>query len=247
MDLYGNQKKAILGSVLGLHQDIETRLAGQKIYPGDPLFAAIGDAQGAFLPALTAAKVVISALVAVNVIAITVNGIAVDPTVYNTDDETTLNAIVNAINANNDVQDLGIEAYRVAGEALTFYLSSAAAAITASGVITLGDSQGTVTVTSFTDKKFIGVARHSDALSYREGAGFYPKGEEVNVVVHGQIAVNVAPGSDPAAYKPAYVITSGDDIGKFTPVSSGNYDTGAIFRSGEIETGLAFLEVRGVK
>jgi hypothetical protein len=247
MDLYGNQKKAILGSVLGLHQDIETRLAGQKIYPGDPLFAAVGDAQGAFLPALTAAKATVSALVSANVVAITINGISVAPVTYDTDAETTLNAVANAVNADGDIRDLGIEAYRVAGEPLTFYLSSAAVAITASGVITLGDSQGTVTVTAFTDKKFIGVARHSDSLSYREGAGFYPKGEEVNVVVHGQIAVNVVPGSDPAAYKPAYVITSGDDIGKFTADASGNYDTGAIFRSGEVEPGLAFLEVRGVK
>jgi hypothetical protein len=40
---------------------------------------------------------------------------------------------------------------------------------------------------------------------------------------------------------------TGDDIGKFTSEASGNYDTGAIFRSGEVESGLAFLEVRGVK
>jgi hypothetical protein len=247
LDLYGNQKKAILGSVLGLHQDIETRLAGQKIYPGDPLFAAVGDAQGAFLPALTAAKATVSALVAANVVVITINGIAVDPVTYNADAETTLNAVVNAINANDEVAALGIEAYRVAGEPLTFYLSSATEAITASGTITGGASQGTISFASYTDKKFIGVARHSDSLSYREGAGFYPKGEEVNVVIHGTIAVNVAPGGDPAAYKPAYVITSGDDTGKFTSDATDNYDTGAIFRSGEVEPGLAFLEVRGVK
>jgi hypothetical protein len=247
LDIYGNQKKAILGSVLGLHQDIETRIAGQKIYPGDPLFAAVGDAQGVFLPALTAAKATVSALVTGNNVAITINGVAVDPVTYNTDATTTLNGVVNAINANNEVRELGIEAYRVAGETLIFYLSSGNVAISASGAISAGASQGTISFASYTNKKFIGVARHSDSLSYREGAGFYPMGEEVNVIIHGIVAVNVAPGGDPAAYKPAYVIMTGDDIGKFTAEASGNYDTGAIFRSGEVEPGLAFLEVRGVK
>lgn len=244
MDLYGDQQKAMPGQALGWHSDTETRLAGEKIYPGDPVFAAAGDDTVGYLPHITAVTLTISALVTGNVINLTVNGIAIDPVLWDTDDQTTVRRAAEAVDQNEAVRALGIDTFQVDGSPLSFYLQSPGVTITASGSITGGASQGTVSVTAFTTTKFIGIARHTE-LSFKEGEGFYPPQYPVNVLTHGKIVVPVAASAQPGDLKPAYIITSGGDTGTFTDEAGGHYDCGCLFRSGILEAGLALVEVRG--
>jgi hypothetical protein len=69
----------------------------------------------------------------------------------------------------------------------------------------------------------------------------------VGVLVEGRIAIRLADTAVPGDKKPAYIILDGTDTGKFTDDSSGNYDSGCIFRSGRIDGDLAFVEVHGIK
>jgi hypothetical protein len=75
----------------------------------------------------------------------------------------------------------------------------------------------------------------------------FKKRSAIPVQDWGKIHVRVAESSTPQDKKPAYVILSGADAGKFTDVSTNNYDCGCIFRSGRIESDLALIEVRGLK
>ena len=65
-------------------------------------------------------------------------------------------------------------------------------------------------------------------------------------MTHGLVYAPVAEDAEAADKKPAYVVLSGDDKGKFTDEPSGNYDCGCVFRS-DAEDGLALVEVNGMK
>jgi hypothetical protein len=246
MNLYGDQEKVIAGQVWGLHSDTETRLAGERIYPGDPVFAAVGDDKVGYLPHITAVALAISALVEGNVINLTVNGVNIGPIAWDTDAATTVRRAAEAVDQNESIRALGIDAFQIDGSPLAFYLQSPGVSIAVSGSITGGASQGTVSSTAYTTTKFVGVARREE-LCFKEGAGFYPPQYPVNVLTRGKVAVFVADSAKPGDLKPAYIITSGADAGKFTDASSGNYDSGCLFRSGFLESGLAVVEVRGAR
>jgi hypothetical protein len=68
----------------------------------------------------------------------------------------------------------------------------------------------------------------------------------VGVLKEGRIAIRLADAAVPGDKKPAYIILAGPDAGKFTDDSSGNYDSGCIFRSDRIDGDLAFVEVHGI-
>jgi hypothetical protein len=59
--------------------------------------------------------------------------------------------------------------------------------------------------------------------------------------------VRVANSANPGDKKPAYVILTGGDAGKFTDAAGGNYDCGCFFRTGKAEDDLALIELRGLK
>ena len=193
---------------------------------------------------MTAVTLNLAAPVAGNVINLTVNGIAVDPVPWDTDAATTVRRLAEAVDQNEAVRALGIDAFQVDGSPLSVYLQSPGIPITASGTITGGASPGSIASEAYTAMRFVGVARHQER-SFREGAGFYPPRQPVSVLTYGAIVLPVVSSARPGALKPAYIITSGDDAGKFTDAAGGNYDSGGIFKSGLLEAGLALLEVRG--
>ncbi|MDR2150120.1 MAG: hypothetical protein LBO67_04765 [Spirochaetaceae bacterium] len=245
MELYGEPKRAIAGMKYGLKDNTETFIAGEKIYPGDPCFGMVGDEHtiyGAYINAVTLTASV--DLVTGNEIAVTINGIVLAPVEFVTSSVTTLEALVQAINLNADIGNLGIEAFIVEGaNALT--LEGPGITITASAVVTGGASQATFVSAATTNMKFVGVARHTE-LCFKEGTGFYPPKTTVNVQTEHEIYVPVADGSSPADKKPAFIILSGDDVGKFTDEEDGTYESGALFRSAA-QDGLARVELRGMK
>jgi hypothetical protein len=244
--LYDTPARAIAGQKCGLKDNVRTYRAGEKIYPGDPVFGMVGDELTCYGSHINAVTLTASAaLIANNSVAVTINGITIDPVVYGTSSLATFQAIVQAINLNDRVSDLGITAFSVDGAPLSFSLEGPGIDITASAVVTGGTSQAVFTSASDTNMKFLGVAAHTE-LGFKEGAGFYPPTHAVNVMDFGEIYVPVAEGATPSDKESAYIVLSGEDAGKFTDVAEGNYDSGAFFRGNE-EDGLARIEIRGMK
>jgi hypothetical protein len=245
--MYGTMDQAIAGLSFGLDAETESFCAGEDIYPGDPLFGMVGDEKMAYKAHLNAVTLTANKdLITANRIAVTVNGIAVDPVVFISSSANTIVAIVNAINLNDEIRDLGITAFAAQGSDRVFSLEGPGITITASAEVTLGASQATFTAAANSSAKFIGVARF-EQLAFGKDVGFYPKGVVVSVLSFGKIYVPVADDAEPADKKPAYVVLSGEDSGTITEDDDGNYDCGCIFRSGRVSGNLALLEVRGLK
>lgn len=246
MEHYGDLGKAIAGQKHGLHDETETIVAGEKIFPGDPIFQHIGDEEvgyGAHLSGKTLTAD--TALVTANKVSLAINGVNLEVLFSDSSDET-FRKIVDAVNLNDDLRELGITAFQVEGTPLAFSLSGPGLTINAAATVIGGAAQPTFSAADYTDSKFRGVARHME-LSYKEGTGFYPVGVAVNLMTKGHIFVPVAEGANPDNLKEAYVIMSGADAGKFTDEAAGNYDCGALFRSARMEGNLALIEVRGTK
>jgi hypothetical protein len=243
--LYDPPARAIAGQKHGLKDNVRTYCAGEKIYPGDPVFGMVGDAltcYGAHINAVTLTAS--AALVTGNKVAVTVNGKALPVVEFINSSSDTLAAIVQAIELDADLSELGITAFAVEG-ANAIGIVGPGISITASATVTGGASQATFTSAADTNMKFLGVAEHTE-LGFKEGVGFYPPAHPVNVMDFGEIYVPVAENASPSDKEPAYIILSGADAGKFTDAASGNYDCGAFFRS-NAEDGLARIELRGMK
>jgi hypothetical protein len=247
MDLYSNLKPAIAGLKYGLDSETESIGAGEKFFPGDPVFGFVGDDQRGYGAHVSSVSLTAGAdLVTGNAVSVTINGVTLAPVAFAASSEETIGEIVNAINANDELDDLGITAYLIDGAPLAFYLAAPGITITASATVTGGASQTTFTSAAYTAMKFMGVAPF-EQVSFTEGAGFYPAHTSVPVQTHGKIWVRVPGNVEPGDKKPAYIILTGDDAGKFTDVASGNYDCGCFFRSGKVAGDLALIELRGLK
>jgi hypothetical protein len=243
--LYDPPARAIAGQKHGLKDNVRTYCAGEKIYPGDPVFGMVGDERVCYQAHINAVTLTASAaLVTGNKVVVTINGNALPEVAFISSSAATLAAIVQAIELDDGLSALGITAFVVDG-ANAIGIVGPGIDITASAIVTGGSTQATFTPTSDTNMKFLGVAEHTE-LGFKEGVGFYPPTHAVNVMDFGEIYVPVAEGVSPLDKEPAYIILSGDEAGKFTNEASGNYDSGAFFRSGE-EDGLARIELRGMK
>lgn len=243
MNLYGEPARAIAGQKFGLQDVTESHIAAEDIEPGAALFGPVGDDR-VFKAHNNIVSLVASAdLAAENSLKAKVNGVMLAGIAFDTDTDKTLAALADAINADKTLAESGISASVVTGaKTLTVVGESD---IESEIAVTGGSSQPTFTAIATTSMKFVGVARHEE-LACKEGTGFYPKKTAVNVMTHGEIYVPVAEDAEAADKKPAYVVLSGDDKGKFTDEASGNYDTGCVFRS-DAQDGLARVEVRGLK
>lgn len=243
MRLYGDPARAIAGQKYGLQDVVESHVAAENIEPGAALFGNIGDDRvfGAHQNVVT--LVASADLVSGNKLAVTVNGTELAAVDFDTDTDTTLAAVADAINADTNLAEAGIGASSIAGAKSVTIVGDSE--VSASITVTGGESQPTFEASSSSGMKFAGVAVHEE-LAYKDGTGFYPKGVPVNVLTHGKIYVPVADGAEAADKKPAYVVLSGEDKGKFTDEPSGNYDCGCVFRS-DAEDGLALVEVNGLK
>jgi hypothetical protein len=243
--LYGPPARAIAGQKYGLKDNVRTYCAGEKIYPGDPVFGMVGDelnCYGAHINAITLTAS--EALVTGNKVSVTINDKALPVVEFINSSDETLAAIVQIIELDEDLSEMGITAFVVEG-ANAIGIVGPGITITAIATVSEGESQATFTTADDTNMKFLGVAEHTE-LGFKEGVGFYPPTHAVNVMDFGEIYVPVAEGASPSDKEPAYIVLSGDDAGKFTDVVSGNYDSGAFFR-GNAEDGLARIELRGMK
>ena len=241
-DLYGNPQRAIAGQQFGLTAHTRTYIAGEKIYPGDPVFGMIGDNEHCYGAHINAVTLTASAeLVTGNKIAVTVNGVALPVIEFADSTEETLKRVVQGIELNPALGELDITAFVVEG-ANAFTIVGPGISITASATVTEGASQATFSSAADTNLKFIGVAEHTE-LCTKNGAGFYEAEEAVNVRDFGEIYVPVADDANPADKESAYIDVAS---GVFTDDASGNYDCGCFFRSNK-QDGLARVEVRGMK
>jgi hypothetical protein len=245
--MYDNLQKAIAGQKFGLDAETESLAAGVELKPGDPVFGMVGDSKTGFGASVSAVALTASAaLVSGNKVAVTINGIVIPPVEYETSSVATLKKLVNAIDQNVAVRDLGIDAFFEEGTPLAVILQGPGVAITASATVTGGASQPTFASSAYSAMKFMGVARFEE-LVYGKDVGVFPVGAAVPVQTSGKIYVPVADNASPDDKKPAYVILTGVDAGKFTDVAGGNYDTGCFFRSSRVTENLALIEVRGMK
>jgi hypothetical protein len=247
MDLYGNLEKAIAGMKYGLDAETESLAAGEKLYPGDPVFGMVGDdtvGYGAHVSAvaLTASK----DLAAGDSTVVTVNGITLEAVEFENSSKETIRKIVNAIDQNEDIRALGIDAFFLEGTPRAIILQGPGITITAAATVTGDGTPATFASTAYSAMKFMGVARFEELVSGME-LGCFPAGVSVPVQTRGKIFVPVADTATPDDKKPAYVILTGNDAGKFTDVASGNYDCGCFFRSNKVSGNLALIELRGMK
>jgi hypothetical protein len=241
-DLYSEPPRAIAGQTHGLTGHTRTYSAGEKIFPGSPLFGFVGDDEHCYNAHANAETVTLDApLVTGNIVVVTINGITLAAVEFVESSTKTLERIVRAIDINTALGDLGINAFIVEG-ANAFTITGPGITITASVVITGGASIPVVEIEPDTNMKFIGVAEHTELVT-NKGTGFYDINDSVNVRDGGDIFAPVDDESFPSDKEEAYIdITKG----VFTDVATGNYDCGCFFRSNK-QDGLARVEVRGMK
>ena len=241
-NLYDDPQRAIAGQRFGLGGSTRTYAAGEKIYPGDPVFGMVGDDEHCYGAHLNAVTLMASApLVTGNKVAVTINGIALNLVEFVESSAKTIERIVRDIDINSALGEIGINAFVVEG-ANAFTIVSPGLTITATAVVTEGASQPTFTSAPDTNLKFIGVAEHTE-LSSVKGTGFYDINDAVNVRDWGEIYVPVAEDSHPSDKEAAYIDIS---KGVFTDIPGSNFDCGCFFRSNK-QDGLARIEVRGMK
>jgi hypothetical protein len=247
MNMYGDLDQAAAGMKFGLDDKTESLAAGEKLYPGDPVFGMIGDEKVGYGAHISAVSLTANAdLVAGNSIAVMVNGIALPAIAFEGSSVDTIKKIVNAIDQNGEIRALGIDAFFEEGSPRAVILQGPGVTITASATVTGGAGQAAFASSAYTAMRFMGVARFEE-LAYGMEAGCFPAGVSVPVQTGGKVFVPVADGASPDDKKAAYVILSGDDTGKFTDSASGNYGCGCFFRSGKVSGGLALIELRGMK
>ena len=247
MTMYGELDKALPGMKYGIHDEMESIAAGENIYPGDPVFGMVGDDKVGYGARVSAVSLTASAdLVAGNSVSVTVNGITLSGITFEDSSVDTVKKIINAIDQSLEIRALGIDAFFVEGSPRAVILQGPGVTITASAVVTGGASPATFASAAYSSMKFLGVAAF-EQLAYGKETGYYPASTSVGLVVKGKVFAPVADGSNPDDKKPAYIIMSGNDAGKFTDVANGNYDCGCFFRSNRVTGNLALIEVRGMK
>lgn len=245
---YGTPDVAIAGLLYGMKHDIDSAIAQEDIAFGSPVFGFVGSENKVYGPHKDKATTLLDAdLVASNVITTTINGEEV-ATTYGTSHAASMTAHIAAINADAELVALGISA--VAGSTNRGIVISAPAGVnlTVTQAVTLGSTQAGATVTYGTNGKFLGVAPFIQigGKSFGAGTSKWEALQAMNIVKEGMLWVLAE--STVADKDPAYVsgVGGAGTLGKFTDVSTSNYDIGAFFRS-NVTGGLALLEVRGMK
>lgn len=243
MGAYNDLDPAVLGLLNGYEDDIITGIAGEDgLYAGLPVFGHQGVEDVVFGAHLDQSTLTLSAdLVADNVYTVVVNGTSIAKT-YASSHASSMTALIALINANTTISGLGIVA-SAGTDNKVIILKGRGVDITATGAVTAGQSQASVTVVNDTWAKFMGVIAKSNT-SLNGSVGTYNTGDAVNVLQDGFIYVGVSVAVEDK--QPAYVIYAVTNRGKFTNSSSGTYDCGCYFRSNRANN-MALLEVRGLK
>jgi len=241
-DLYANPPRAIAGQTHGLTGHTRTYSAGEKIFPGDPLFGMVGDDEHCYKAHINAVTVTFDApFVIGNKIAVVINDITLATVEFFESSAKTMERIVREIDLNIALGNIGINAFVVEGDN-AFTVVGPGIDLTVDVTVTEGESQPEVETDADTNMKFIGIAEHTE-LSSNKGTGFYDINDSVNVRDFGDIYAPVHEDANPSDKESAYIDL---ENGVFTDVASGNYDCGCYFRSNK-QDGLARVEVRGMK
>ncbi|MEE1314727.1 MAG: flagellin hook IN motif-containing protein [Faecalimonas sp.] len=114
MNLYGTAR-AIAGQKYGLQDVVESHVAAENIEPGAALFGKVGDDRVFNAHKNVVALVASANLVTGNKLAAKVNGVELDEVDFDTDTDTTLAALAEAINSNESLSEAGISASVVEG------------------------------------------------------------------------------------------------------------------------------------
>lgn len=252
MGAYGAPDVAIAGMVEGFHNDFESAIAKEDIEFGSPVFGYVGSENTCYGPHLEIATITLNAdLVAEDTLTVTIQGNA-NTSAFATTHAAAMTAMIAAINADADIAALGISAEAGDDDTIIVITGPAGSSVAVTSSVAHGSTGGgagtaTPTVVLSTASKFLGVAAfvQTGGADYGAGTSCWKEGSSVSILRSGRIWV---PAESTVADKdPAYVVTVGaGTLGNFTDVSSSNYDIGGYFRS-NVSSGLALLEVRGMK
>lgn len=251
MGAYGSPDVAIAGMVVGFHNDFESAIAKEDIDFGSPVFGFVGSEDKCYGPHLEIATVTLSAdLVAGDTVTITVNGNDNSET-FDTTHAKAMEDLIEAINSDTDIAALGIKAAAGASNRVVVLTGPAGLDVVATADVehaASGSGTAEATVARSTAGKFLGVAAfvQNGGKDFGAETSCWKEGMSVSILRAGRIWVPAeATVSDKDA---AYVVTVGaGTFGNFTDVATNNYDIGGYFRSNVSSSGLAELEVRGLK
>jgi len=171
-----------------------------------------------------------------NVINGTVNGVAIAPVTFSVDQGTTLDHVIDAIDALS-----GVSAIYDSGRTI-IVTSTENENIILSFVVTAGGSQATATYVYSSSEVFRGISVHTHKMAnLTADTSIYAVGEAVGYLTKGPIWVPtvVAVVKD----ETAYVVVGGANAGKFTNVSSGNLATGGKFIRTVAAAGISIVEI----
>ena len=247
MGAYGAPDAAIAGLIVGIPNAVESAIAKEIIPFGAPVFGMVGVENKAYNYHTEIATVSLNAdLAADDTLAITVNGTLFDVT-FATTHAAAITAMIAEINASTAMDALGISA--AAGDAREVIVNGPAdlTLVVTSAVTSTGSGTADASVVLSSARKFLGAAAfvQTGGKTWGAGTSAWQIGMSVNIVADGTLWVPVE--STVADKDPAYAVSLGaGTLGKFTDVSTSNYDIGGYFRS-NVDNGLAILEVRGLK
>lgn len=246
MSAYGTLDEAIAGLQFGLNPQNESGVAQEDIPLGGAVMGYPGDFNKVYAPHQDKVNTLLDGdLVASNVLTTTINGTAI-ATTYATSHAASMTAHIAAINANSTLAAAGIGA--VANGARGIDITAKGLDLTVTQAVTAGASQANATVTVSTWAKFLGVAGFTQlgGRDYGAGSAKYNKYDAVNIGRYAETFVVAAAAvkSGEAAY---VIYLAGADQGKFTNVSTNNYDINGTFRRDRNSQNLALLETRGIK
>jgi hypothetical protein len=240
MSAYNDIDVQVAGLRYGLEATVETFHAAEEIAFGDPVFGYAGDDVNGYAAHQDTAQIVWDAdFVTSNSIDVVVNGVTTT-VVFDTDQATTMLAIIAAIEAQTLLAGIDVTRTDISGDDRTLKFFWKGDDIeTLTETVTLGASQATGTITFSNSQVFLGIA----LLSHQESAGVakYDLNEAMNVLTEGFVWVNAyqAVQANSAAY---VVVTFGANLGKF---GTAGYDTKSRFRGNTSGAALVALEVRG--
>jgi hypothetical protein len=227
MTAYGNIDSALAGLLVG-DAEVVSRVAGNECNFGMPAVVFSGDAEKVFQYVLDKSVLTFSAdFVASNSIAVSVDGTAITPVVFDTNHATTFAAVVAAINGLANVT-----ATAGAGRSINISMDDHSA-ITVVAAVTLGASQATSSqVLSCTGSVF-GVFPRVQKVG-----GQFNQYDNTPIVREGEMWVMTADAV--VANATAYLVAAS---GVFTDDSSGNVTTGYVFRTATSGAALARVEI----
>jgi hypothetical protein len=154
--------------------------------------------------------------VSLNSIAFSVNGVAITPVVFDTDQATTMAALVAAVDGLTGVDAVATD---VSGDNRTIQVtrrvlaSETSADIVVTSTVTLGVSQASATITNTTDQLFGGIV----ILKQNED-GVIAQYEDLGAMTVGAVTGELVTGQTPAVGGAVYVVNQGSDRGKFSTV-----------------------------